>query len=70
MVRSQYHSFLLRLWQATEKDDLGWRASLENVETGEKHGFTNLEELWAYLLQVTANDDPISGDGRVSGVQG
>jgi hypothetical protein len=70
MLTSQYRSFLLRLWQIMEKGEQEWRASLENVETGEKHGFTNLEELWVYLLQVTANDDQISGDGRVSGVQG
>jgi len=70
MLTSQYRSFLLRLWQIMEKGEQEWRASLENVETGEKHGFTNLEELWAYLLQVTANDDQISGDGCVSGVQG
>jgi hypothetical protein len=70
MLTSHYRSFLLRLWQATEKDALGWRASLENVETGEKHGFTSLEELWAYLNQITASNNKTTGEWKISEVQG
>jgi hypothetical protein len=63
MLTSQYRSFLLRLWQVTEKGEQEWRASLENVESGEKHGFSSLEELWSYLCQVTTNKDEIPGEG-------
>jgi hypothetical protein len=45
---SDYHSFLLRLWR--EKDDgEQWRASLEDVATGEQLGFANLAALLRYL---------------------
>ena len=39
-----YYSFLLRLWQVKEDGGQEWRASLENVESGEKRGFTSVEE--------------------------
>jgi hypothetical protein len=42
-----YHSFLLRLWRDSEQG--AWRASLENVTTGERHGFANLASLYAFL---------------------
>jgi hypothetical protein len=42
-----YHSFLLRLWRESEYG--AWRASLENVITGERHGFPNLTSLFAFL---------------------
>ena len=44
-----YRSYLLRLWQVREADGLAWRASLEEVKTGEQRGFTSLDELFAYL---------------------
>jgi hypothetical protein len=40
-----YHSYLLRLWQV----GVGWRASLEDVETGELQGFSDLAALSDYL---------------------
>jgi hypothetical protein len=48
-----YRSYLLRLWQAREEADLTWRAMLADVKTGEQRGFASLEELMAYLRQVT-----------------
>jgi hypothetical protein len=42
-----YHSFLLRLWRESEQG--GWRASLENVTTGERQGFPDLASLFAFL---------------------
>jgi len=57
-----YYSFLLRLWQVKENGGQEWRASLENVESGEKRGFTSVEELLAYLSQVTAKMDETSGE--------
>jgi hypothetical protein len=48
-----YRSYLLCLWQVSEEAGLGWRASLEVVKTGEKRGFTSLEELITYLRLST-----------------
>lgn len=48
-------SYLLRLWRS----DGQWRASLEIPETGQRIGFANLEQLFAYLM------DLIEGNGKV-----
>jgi len=42
-----YLSFLLRLWRESEYG--AWRASLESVTTGERHGFGSLAGLMAFL---------------------
>jgi hypothetical protein len=42
-----YLSFLLRLWRESEYG--AWRASLESVTTGERHGFGSLASLIAFL---------------------
>ena len=52
-----YCSFLLRMWWAKEEGSQEWRASLENVESGEKRGFTSLEEMLAYLSKITTTWD-------------
>ena len=44
---SMYLSFLLRLWRESEHG--AWRASLEDVITGERHSFPNLASLFAFL---------------------
>lgn len=43
-------SYLLRLWRVAGSEGLGWRASLENPETGKRTGFPSLEALFAYLM--------------------
>jgi hypothetical protein len=50
-------SYLLRLWQAGREGALVWRASLESAHTGERRGFPNLAELYAFLEQETAAVD-------------
>lgn len=54
--RPYYQSFLLRMWR--ERPDGAWRASLENVTSGEKHGFAHLEQLVAFLEkgEVASNE--------------
>ena len=47
-----YHSYLLRLWQVQEEAGPGWRASLEDVQSGELHGFEDLEALQRYLEEL------------------
>ena len=65
-----YFSFLLRLWQVPTDRENALRILLENVLTGEKRGFTSLEELLAYLNQVTAETHETSAEGSHIEVQG
>ncbi len=62
MPREQpdYLSYLLRLWRDDEdggihrgKDQVAWRASLENSLTGKRQGFRSLDDLFAFLQQET-----------------
>ena len=55
-----YKSYLLRLWQSGSASLPVWRASLEDPHTGERLGFPDLEQLFAYLAAQT---------GRASGSQ-
>jgi hypothetical protein len=51
-----YRSYLLRLWCTKPSEPGCWRASLEDSHTGERLGFANLEELFAFLIQqIEAN---------------
>ncbi len=50
---SRRRSYLLRLWRADEPGGFNWQASLEIPETGERIGFASLEELFAYLMDLT-----------------
>ena len=46
---SQYQSYLLRLW--CDGEGKTCRAMLECVDSHERHGFANLEELCAFLRE-------------------
>ena len=46
---SQYQSFLLRLWRAGEGK--ACRVMLEHVDSHERHGFADLEDLCAFLQE-------------------
>ena len=49
--RRGYLAYLLRLWQASGDGKTAWRASFENAHTGERKGFTNLDDLFDFLRQ-------------------
>jgi hypothetical protein len=49
-----YLAYLLRLWRVNDDGKPVWRASLESPHTGERHGFANLELLFAFLEEKTA----------------
>ncbi len=49
-------SYLLRLWPASSAGTCVWRASLANVQTGERHGFADLASLLAFLEAQTGTD--------------
>jgi hypothetical protein len=44
-----HQSYLLRLWRSGA--DGQWRASLQSVQTGERHMFADLESLLAFLVE-------------------
>jgi hypothetical protein len=46
---SQYQSYLLRLWRAGEGKVC--RVMLERVDSHERHGFADLEDLCAFLRE-------------------
>ncbi len=46
-------SYILRLWRAEQAGDANWRASLEDPRSGERFGFTYLEQLFAFLIELT-----------------
>jgi predicted ester cyclase len=49
----EYMAYLLRLWRVIAQGSTAWRARIENVHTGEPHGFANLDELCAFLNEQT-----------------
>ena len=46
-----YHAYLLRLWRVNAGESQIWRASLEDPYTGERLGFADLPELFAFLAE-------------------
>ena len=59
LIQDDYRSYLMRLWRVRLEEGSAWRASLEEVPTGELHGFPNLTALMSYLkgLDCTDRDD-------------
>jgi len=53
----RYISYLLRLWQTGSKQEMVWRVSLESAFTGERRGFANLTELFAFLENEVSRVD-------------
>ncbi len=54
----QYLSYLLRLWQERVTSPAVWRASLENSQTGERLGFADIMQLFAFLEKQIADEEP------------
>jgi hypothetical protein len=61
MTARRYESYLLRLWESDEASQLVWRALLESTDTGERRGFTDLDNLFAYLSTVCRSLPPYDG---------
>ena len=45
------YSYILRLWQ---EQDQTWRASLDDVQTGDRIGFADLETLFHFIQGHTS----------------
>jgi hypothetical protein len=50
--RTNYTSFLLRLWLIPGAAEM-WSASLENPRTGERLSFADMESLFVFLVAHT-----------------
>jgi hypothetical protein len=53
-LQPAYRSYVLRLWRSSTEETADWRASLEEVQTGERLGFASLEALIEHLLTIVA----------------
>lgn len=51
-------SYILRLWCANEPRPAVWHASLEDPSTKERFGFANLEQLFAFLMELSEKERP------------
>jgi hypothetical protein len=52
---------VLRFWQEHDPPDT-WRFSLEDVQTGERRGFANLDALVAFLRAAIAREAASNDD--------
>lgn len=50
---TRYHSFLLRFWTSETSEELSWRFSIENPETGDKRNFASLGDLMDFIEILT-----------------
>ena len=55
-IAARYHSFLLRMWRDDFEGD--WRASLQDVKSGECHYFASLEAMINFLISKTGEAYP------------
>lgn len=54
----RYQTFLLRIWEERGAAPAGtvYRFSLESPHTRQRHGFASLEQLTAFLLELTTSE--------------
>jgi hypothetical protein len=57
-IRSR--SYILRLWRVDGPQAAEWHASLEDPSTKERFGFSNLEQLFAFLMELNERDSGMS----------
>jgi hypothetical protein len=52
-TQRRYRAFLLRLWRERSEGRWVWRASLEDPHGKVRKGFSDLEQLSAFLKELT-----------------
>jgi hypothetical protein len=63
-IRSR--SYILRLWCADEPQTGDWHASLEDPFTEERFGFSSLEQLFVFLMELSERNSGLStGRGSI-----
>ncbi len=50
----EYLAYMLRIWLVRDNQQILWRASVENAQTGERRGFASLDELLEFLQSQAA----------------
>lgn len=60
--QAQTLAYVLRLWRVTDGREPIWRAALQDIRTGERRGFADLDEAWRYLRARIER-----GSGRLPG---
>lgn len=63
----RYTSYILRCWEEvaqTPQQPALWRFSLEDVQTGVRHGFSDLAALMTFLHAQAAAPQPGPADAR------
>jgi hypothetical protein len=60
----QYHAYILRLWLVEWNEKWIWRVSLENIHTGKRHGFANMEALVDFLQEMGKTSQPATRSDR------
>ena len=60
---SRYFSYLIRIWEARTNDKHTWRASLERPGLKERLGFSNIEELFAFIKDDVGSKDSNEVEG-------
>ncbi len=53
MPTDNKYYYILRLWRTEHEGSQDWRASVEIPEAGKRIGFASLEQLFAFLIDVT-----------------
>ena len=61
---SGHVAYLLRLWQARDAEGLCWRASLQDVHTGQRQGFAGLEALFEFLRARTEGRPDLTAEEK------
>ena len=59
--KRRHIAYLLRLWRVGEPESSDWQASLEVPGTGKRIGFANLEQLFAFLMELSEEDQGVQG---------
>ena len=60
-------SYILRLWRADQPNAADWRASLEIPGTGKRIGFASLEQLFAYLMDLSESNSDVKPIENIEG---
>ena len=55
LAEMSYFSYLVRLWR--DGPHAPWRALAKDVSSGQEYTFANLESLFVFLHEMTANDN-------------
>jgi hypothetical protein len=54
-----YLAYLLRLWRMQGEGAAGWLASLTSPDSGERHGFAGLDDLFLFLQRKTGTGSDV-----------